>query len=48
MDKSRKLYLNILEQLVKDEYSKNGLQFLTHLLNEKTFLVAVVALALEV
>lgn len=47
-DKTRKLYLNILEQLVKDEYSKNGLQFLTTLLNDKTFLVAVAALAIEV
>ena len=47
-DKAFKLYLNILEQLIKDEYSKNGQVFLPTLLMDLSFLKAVAGLALEV
>lgn len=47
-DKAFKLYLNLLEQLIKDEYSKNGQAYLPTLLMDLNFLKAVAGLALEV
>ena len=47
-EKAFKLYLNILEQLIKDEYSKNGQAYLPTLLMDLNFLKAVAGLALEV
>jgi hypothetical protein len=46
-DKAFKLYLNILEQLIKDEYAKNGQSYLPTLLMDVNFLKAVAGLALE-
>jgi hypothetical protein len=47
-DQNLKFYLNMLEKLIKDEYNRNGLVFLNHLISDKNFLRAVASLSLEV
>jgi hypothetical protein len=47
-EQNLRFYLNVLEKLIKDEYMRNGLVYLNHLVGDKHFLRSVASLSLEV
>ena len=45
---SYKLFISMLEKLLKEEHTRNGVFYLHNLVHNKNFLFAVAALAVEV